>query len=194
MVLKGNTVTIAKDVAKSNHLCNLAWDRGLVVLKNMILDERSDYLDELNGYLKQGVESVFIEDLRILGRSYRKITDALIEFKKNNVTLVFSDWELDPMYSGFDAVISAMNDLAKHESRERGRLTKLGMKGAKHFIDPPKKRPLPMKEIAELRLKNLGWATISKKVGIPRQTLVDRRDDIERYMEKNGYFDKRRKT
>ena len=193
MVLNGRTVTIATDTAKSNTLCNIAWEKGMVVLKNLIVDSRTDYKEELKGYLKQGVECVFVEDLRILGRSYRIIADILMEFKMNNVKIVFTDWELDPMYSGFDAVISAMRDLARHDSKERGRLTSLGMRNAKHFIDPPKKRPLPMKEIAEMRVRNLGWSTIAKNIGVPKATVMDRRDDIEKYMEKNGYFDKRRR-
>lgn len=191
MVLNGKTITIATDVAKSNVLCNIAWDKGMVVLKNMIVDSRTPFKDELKEYIKQGVECVFVEDLRILGRSYRIIADTLMEFKIGNVKLVFSDWELDPMYSGFDAVISAMNDLAKHESKERSRVTKLGM--AKHFVDPPKKRKLPMKEIAELRVQGLGWGTIAKQVEVPAATLIGRKDDIEMYMEKFGYFDRRKK-
>lgn len=192
MVLNGKTVTIATDIPKSNILCNIAWEKGMLVLKNMIVNNRDDFREELNGYLREGVECVFVEDLRILGRSYRIIADTLTDFKTNNVKVIFSDWELDPMYSGFDAVISAMRDLAKHDSKERARLTRIGM-DAKHFIDPPRKRKLPMKEIAELRVKGLGWSTIARQVDIPIPTIMGRREDIEIYMELNGYFDKRKK-
>lgn len=189
---RDKAVTIATDSETSNILCNMAWDKGLVVIKNLI-DYRGDSLKEIPEMIKNGLGYVYAEDLRVLGRSYSKISETLLELRKNSIPVIFPDWELDPLREGFYDVIKAMDDLAKHDSKERSRTTSIGMTVRKHVIDPPKKRKLPMKEIAELRLKNYGWATISKMVSVPRQTLIDRRKDIDEYMEKNGYFDRRLK-
>ena len=185
-------IVIANDEKVSNRLCNMAWSRGEVVLSN-IIEYRGDRIPDLYESLKYGAEKIYAEDLRTLGRTYRKIAENLTEIRKYNIKVIFPEWELDPMYNGFESVIMAFRDLGKRDSEERGRLISKGMKEAKHSPPLTKKRPLPYKQIAELRVKNLGWNTIAAKIGIPRSTLIQRRKDIDAYMQTHGYFERMRK-
>ena len=185
-------ITIASNDKVSNRLCNMAWERGEIVLTSLI-DYRGDNLPNLFESLKYGAEKIYAEDLRILGTTYRKIAENLKEIRRYSIKIVFPDWELDPMREGYEAVLMAFSDLARHDGEERGKLISKGMKEAKHSPPRVSKRPLPYKQIAEMRVKNLGWNTIATKLDIPRTTLLQRRKDIDAYMKTHGYYDRLRR-
>lgn len=179
-------VTFANDVVTSNRMCNLAWERGLVVKENIIDTEDSNGIKRLLMILSyEEVNAVYVEGLYEFSKSFKKGAEILTEIRKHNVKIVMPEWELDPMYGTFEAVIQVFRDLAKQEGKRRSENIKAGQRYSKEKYGRKAGRPrtrLPLHEIAELRAKNLSWERISKELNIPKMTLYDRKDDIERYM------------
>lgn len=182
MVMREKVVTYATDVAISNKICNLAWDRGLIVLHN--------FVNDIEGMLKEvGREeagAVYMDWIYEICKPISKGIEILTEIKRHSVKIVTPDWELDPMYSSFDSVIDVLKDLAKEDTRRRSEAIKIGQRYSKQrygkVAGRPRKR-MPMMEVAKLRAQGLSWARISKELNIPKTTLIDRREDIQKYIE-----------
>ena len=179
-------LVFAKDVETANKMCNIAWERGCIVKESIVDDEKTDGIKRLMMVLSYDEASaVYMEGLYELSKSFKKGAELLTEIRKHNVRIVMPDWEIDPMYGTFEVVIQVFRDLAKQESKRRSINIKAGQRYSKEKYGRKAGRPrtrLPLHEIAELRAKNLSWERISKELNIPKMTLYDRKDDIERYM------------
>lgn len=178
------TVTLASNVPISNMLCNMAWDKGLIV-SNLI---GSGSLKEFLRFIEEEEPTeVYVQSLKLLGSTNGQIADSLRKIRPHGTVVIFPDWELNPSDTHYDTVLRVFDDMWKYEVSGRLDVQRMGREYGKHI--PPKivKRKLPMKEICSLRAKGYGWATISKDTGIPRTTLIGRKKDIEDYMNKNGY-------
>lgn len=181
-VTRKKVVTFATDVPTSNKVCNLAWDKGYIVLHNFVNDV--DAL--LKEVAREEASEVFMDGIYEICPTFSKGADILSEIKRHNVKVVTPEWELDPLYSSFDASINVLRDLAKQDTRKRSEAIKIGQRYSKNRYGKKAGRPrkrMPMKEVAELRAKGLSWSRISKEVNIPKTTLVDRREDIQKYIE-----------
>lgn len=181
-LIREKVITFATDVPTSNRICNLAWDRGHIVLHNFVNDVDAMLIE----VAREEVSSVYMDGIYEICKTFSKGADILTEIKRHNVKVVTPEWELDPMYSSFDASIDVLRDLAKQDTRKRSEAIKIGQRYSKVKYGRKAGRPrarMPMKEVAELRAKGLSWSRISKELDIPKTTLIDRRDDIQRYIE-----------
>lgn len=186
-------ITFATDVATSNRMCNIAWERGHIVQEN-IIDGKKDGIDRLLKVVaREEITSVYIEGLYEICRTFKLGAEVLTEIRRHNIKVVMPEWELDPMYSSFEAAIEVLNDLAKQDSKKRSEAIKTGQRYSREKYGRKCGRPrrkLPVKEIAELRAKGLAWTRISKELDIPVMTMVDRKEDIELYIKDWGLNDK----
>lgn len=179
-------LVFAKDVETANKMCNIAWERGCIVKESIADDEKTDGIKRLLMVLSYDEASaVYMEGLYELSKSFKKGAELLTEIRKHNVKIVMPDWELDPMYGTFEVVIQVFRDLAKQESKRRSINIKAGQKYSREKYGRKCGRPrtrLPLKEIAEMRAKGLTWERIAKELDMPKMTIYDRKEDIERYM------------
>ena len=182
MVLRDKVITYATDVPTSNRICNLAWDRGLIVMHNFV----NDVEGMLKEVAREEADAVYMDGIYEICKPLTKGIEILSEIKSHNVKIITPDWELDPMYNSFNAAIDVLKDLAKEDMRVRSEAIKTGMRYSKHkygrVAGRPRKR-MPMMEVAKLRAQGLSWGRISKELDIPKSTLMDRKDDVQRYIE-----------
>lgn len=170
-------ITYATTVRLSNQACNRAWEDGCVVVKNILND-----MDCLYDLIKK-YDTVYVEYIDEFGRGYDDLSPVLQHMRMNNITLKLRDWELDPMYNGFDCVVKSLRDTKEYSKILISRYIAEGMVNSETYSMCKKKgrpkRRLPMTEICRLRRKGLGWSTIAGKVGVPYSTIYSRRHDIE---------------
>lgn len=182
MVMRDKVITYATDVPTSNRICNLAWDRGHIVLHNFVNDVDAMLVE----VAREEAGAVYMDGIYEVCKPLRKGVEILSEIKRHNVKVITPDWELDPMYNSFDAAIDVLRDLAKEDTRKRSEAIKIGQRYSKNkygrVAGRPRKR-MPMMEVAKLRAQGLSWSRISKELDIPKTTLIDRREDVQRYIE-----------
>lgn len=175
-------ITYATTVKLSNQACNRAWEDGCIVVKNILND-----MDTLYQMIKK-YDTLYIEYIDEFGRGYDDLHPILEHMRMNNITLKLRDWELDPMYNGFDCVIKALRDSKEYSDVRIGKLISTGMVDAhtldyRHRMGRPKRR-LPMTEICRLRRQGYGLNTIAKRLNVPYTTLYGRRKDIDLNIER----------
>ncbi len=175
-------ITYATTVKLSNQACNRAWEDGCSVAKNIVGDMK-DLYEQIRSY-----DTVYMEYIDEFGRGYDELSPILEHMRSNNITIKLRDWELDPMYNGYDCVIKALKDTQEYSKVLLGTYISNGMSTAKEMdyrtrIGRPKRR-LPMTEICRLRRQGLGWSTIAKKLNVPYSTIYCRRKDIDLNIER----------
>lgn len=185
---RDSVVTFALDVPTSNRLANTAWERGLIV-KESVLDDKGGIPRLLEIVAQEEVVAVYVDNISDLCKTFRKGSEILTELRRHNMKIVFTEWEMDPMYHDYEAVQNALHDLIRKDSKTRSEAIKMGQRYSLEKYGRKAGRPrkrLPLKEIAELRSKGLNWSRISKELDIPKMTLHDRKADIELYMKDYG--------
>lgn len=170
-------ITYATTVKLSNQACNRAWEDGCIVVKNILND-----MDTLYDLIKK-YDTVYMEYIDEFGRGYDDLSPILQDMRMHNITIKLRDWELDPMYNGYDCVVKTLRDTKEYSKVLVSRYIAEGMVESETYNHCKKKgrkkRRLPMTEICRLRRKGMGWSTIAQKVDVPYTTLYGRRKDVE---------------
>lgn len=175
-------ITYATTVKLSNEACNRAWDDGCIVAKNIVGD-----MDLLYESIKT-YDTVYLQYIEEFGKGYDDLFPILEHMKMNNITLKLRDWELDPMYIGYDCVVKSLRDSKEYTQVMISRYITKGMIDAKELnfrnrMGRPKRR-LPMTEICRMRRQGFGLNTIAKRLNLPYSTLYRRQNDINLNIER----------
>ena len=114
-------------------------------------------------------------------RSVKHLCETIEIMRDHDAKLIFSDMEFDPKNPNSQLTINILSAIAQWEREIISTRTREGMQ---HRIAKGQKfgkaqRELPIHHIALMRIKNMGWQSIAKELGIPKTTIIDRRKDIE---------------
>lgn len=98
------------------------------------------------------------------------------------VSLLFNDYDFDPNNPNSKLVLTFLSAIAEWEREIISTRTKEGMQHRKsqgvHF-GKKLRDDVPIRRIALMRIRGDSWSAISKSLGIPRTTILDRRKEIE---------------
>ena len=126
--------------------------------------------------------AVMVVKLDRMMRSLKGFMTELEDFRTLGVRVVSLDYgDLDPADPTGQLVIRFMASLAEWEREIISERTKAALH-AKRSAGVRLGRPsseLPVQKIALMRSQGMSWTEISKRTGIPRSTIMGRREEIE---------------
>ena len=102
------------------------------------------------------------------------------------VSLIFNDFDFDPNNPNSKLVFTFLSAIAEWEREIISTRTKEGMQhrkdqGAK--FGKKLRDDVPIRRISLMRIRGDSWKSIAKALGIPRTTILDRREQIEKDIE-----------
>jgi len=140
-------------------------------------------IQKVKNHETQGIMALRLD--RIM-RSVKHLCETIDTLKDNEAKLIFSDMEFDPDNPNSALTINLLSAIAEWERQIISQRTKEGIahrksKGVKFGRE---QRDIPIHTIALMRMRGMGWATISRELEIPRTTIKGREKDIVAEIEK----------
>ena len=119
-------------------------------------------------------------------RSVKHLCETIEILKENEAKLIFSDMEFDPDNPNSALTINILSSIAEWERQIISQRTKEGIahRQSKGVVFGRAQRDIPIRTIALMRMRGMGWATISKELDIPRTTIKGREKEIAAEIEK----------
>lgn len=123
-------------------------------------------------------------------RSVVNLNNVLGQLEVYNVRLVTEDMgEIDPKKPNSKLIMQVIGAIAEWERETISQRTKDALEAKKAQgirLGRKMQTDLPLKDIADDRMKGLSWNQISKKYRISKGTLFNRKDIIEGYIKEKG--------
>ena len=150
---------------------------------------RPKWKDVMRKAFERKIDGIMALRLDRVMRSVQHLSSTVEQLKTYNVKLIFSDFELDPGSPNSMLTLNLLSSIAEWErqiisARTREGLAHRKSKGVK--LGPKFRDDIPLRTIAKLRVEGKGWKAISKETGIPKSTLLDRREQIEKIIVSMG--------
>lgn len=132
---------------------------------------------------KRKIDGIFALRLDRIMRSVKHLCNTIDQLTAANVTLIFSDMTFDPKDPTSRLTINFLSAIAEWERQIISARTTEGLenrkaKGVK--LGKKKRDDIPLRTIALMRIEGKSWYAISKELNIPRTTMHDRSEEIER--------------
>ena len=102
------------------------------------------------------------------------------------VALIFNDFDFDPKNPNSKLVFTFLSAIAEWEREIISARTREGMRHRKEQgvnFGQKKRDDIPIRKISLMRMRGDSWNSISKTLEIPRTTILERREIIERDIE-----------
>lgn len=140
-------------------------------------------IQKVKNHETQGIMALRLD--RVM-RSVRHLCETIEILKENEAKLIFSDMEFDPDNPNSSLTINILSAIAEWERQIISQRTKEGLahRKSKGMVLGKAKRDIPIHTIALMRMRGMGWATISKELDIPRTTIKGREKEIAAEIEK----------
>lgn len=145
---------------------------------------------EVMGLASQGrIDGIMALRVDRVMRSVKHLTGTIETLSKckraskgRGVSLIFNDFDFDPNNPNSKLVFTFLSAIAEWEREIISTRTREGMQ---HRISQGQKfgkkerNDIPLRKIALMRIRGDSWNSIAKTLGIPRTTILDRREQIE---------------
>ena len=168
-------------------LRQLAERRGYEIYKEYIDKasgkdaNRPAFSDMMAAASKHEFDAIMAVRLDRIMRSLRNLDDTMQKLAVYNVSLIFSDMELDLKTPNGRLQMNLISAIAQWEREMISARTKEGLASRKARGKQlgKKQRELPLLDIANKRIEGWGWRKISETYDIPRTTLRDHQGEID---------------
>lgn len=196
---KKTRVVLYARVSTDNH--GQDPDNQLFILRDMANQRGYDVLGEYTDYASgkdpnrpqwktvmslandRKIDGIFALRLDRVMRSVQHLCTTIEQLTVSKVTLIFADLSFDPTDPTSMLTINFLSAIAQWEREINSRRTKEGLEARrKKGVKLGKKRrdDIPLLTIARMRTDGKSWYAIAKELNIPRTTINDRREDVER--------------
>ena len=180
---KGQDPEVQMDILRS-----LAEARGYSVEREYIDfasgkdGNRPQFKELIRSASKHEIDAIMAVRLDRVMRSVVNLNTIVQQLSIYNVKLIFTDMEFDPSNPSSKLVFNFLSAIAEWERDIISKRTKEGLAHAKNKgvkLGRSRRTDIPVTQIAMMRIHGLGWRAISSELGIPKSTIIGRREDIE---------------